>query len=242
MESRNGAAPCPPLLDFERASLAWMTRDGSRGRWRLIASAAQWSPQAGVHQLFVLAPRILAGDVYGTGMLPRDPCYGFQIAASSERHLIMRDFARGQPSGDTADRNAHVFADFAIDAPPWECLRLDPDLIAHGSALRAWPLAARLRVKGADVEHLIDFPVLHVNTKQADQRVAFQVETGPVLVPASLIEGCDLSGSGFALAYVFFNRLDRVDLAICAAAGSTRAGIHFARLEKAVIEMFCAAC
>ena len=72
----------PPPLDFERANLTWVTKGNSRGRWRLIASAARWSPHAGEHDRFVLAPRIMAGDVYGAGMLPLDPPYGFQIAAS----------------------------------------------------------------------------------------------------------------------------------------------------------------
>ena len=45
----------PPPLDFERASLTWVTKDNSYGRWRVIASCC--SSHAGRQEQFVLSPK-----------------------------------------------------------------------------------------------------------------------------------------------------------------------------------------
>ena len=230
----------PPPVDFERASFAWVTRDNSHGRWRLVASTACWSQHAGECDRYVLSPRILAGDVYGAGQLPLDPPYGFQIVASPHRHVIIRDFERDLPKRDTADSNFEIFSELVINAPPLEGTRLDPDLLTPKTIAGIWPLTARLRSTSGGVEHLLDFPVLHINTKQTGTSAAFQVETGPVLLPAALIEKPALTQSGFALAYIFFNRFDRVDLAIWGPvdAAVRRGYVHRARLEDTVIELY----
>jgi hypothetical protein len=82
------------------------------------------------------------------------------------------------------------------------------------------------------VDHLVDFPVLHINIKQTGKPTVFQVETGPVLLPAALIDDPALTQGGFALAYVFFNRLDRVDLAIWGPAGAAGMSRVLLKLAK----------
>jgi len=232
----------PPPLDFERASLAWVTKDNSHGRWRLVASTACWSPRAGPHDRFVLSPRIMAGNVYGCGKLVRDPPYGFRIIASSQRHVIIRDFEQGLPNRDTSHPNLEIFTELVIDAPALQEGRLDPDLLTTETLARSWPLTARMHAGRAGVDHFLDFPVLHINAKQTGEGVAFQAETGPVLLPAALLDDAGLAIGGFALAFVFFNRLDRLDLAIWGPAGAGaeahRGYVHFGRLEGIVIELY----
>jgi hypothetical protein len=232
----------PPPLDFERASLAWVTKDNSHGRWRLIASAVRWSPRAGPHDRFVLSPRIMAGDVFGCGKLPRDPPYGFQIVASSQRHVIIRDFEQGLPNRDTSHPNLEIFTQLVINAPALLDGSLDPDLLPIEPLARSWPLTARIHAVSAGVDHFLDFPVVHINTRQSGGGAAFQAETGPILLPAELLDDAALTIGGFALAFVFFNRLDRVDLAIWGPTGtgsSPRRGyVHFGRLEGIVIELY----
>ena len=237
METPASERPYPPPLDFERASLNWITKDNSGGRWRVIAAC--WSSHGGEHEQFVLSPRIMAGDVYGAGRLPLDPPYGFQIIASVDRHVIIRDFEGDWPSRDTSNTNSQIFSSLTIDAPS---LRVDACLGANSltpEALgKAWPLTARLHVSKGGLDHLVDFPVLHLNTKAPG---AFQVETGPVLFPAALIEDTKLTIGGFALAFVFFNRSDRVDLAIwgpVSEGSARRAYIHFERLDGVWIEHY----
>ena len=123
MEMPTSNGRYPPPLDFERASLAWVTKNNSHGRWRVIASTSCWTLRAGERDRFVLSPRVMAGDVYSTGKLPLDPPYGFQIVASPERHVIIRDFERDLPSRDTSDRNFEIFSELVIDAPALECGR-----------------------------------------------------------------------------------------------------------------------
>jgi len=180
----------------------------------------------------------MAGDIYGTGKLPRDPPYGFQIIASSDRHVIIRDFESDLPDRNTANSNSQIFSSLTIEAP----LLFDEACINRASLdgkpmRQAWPLTARLHVSKDGVDHVSDFPVHHLNTKAG----AFQIETGPVLVPATLVGDPALTVGGFALAFVFFNRLDQIDLAI---RGPVRPGsnrwsyIQFARWEGISIELF----
>jgi len=227
-----------PPLHFERASLAWVTKHNSHGRWRVIASTSSL-PHGGEPERFVLSPRIMAGDVYGTGKLPLNPPYGFQIIASNERHVIIRDFEDDLPSRDTSNGNFEIFSKLVVDAPLLDAARLSPDAATPEAMVQAWPLTARLRVSKGGLDHLVDFPVVHLNTREPG---AFQVETGPILVPAALIEDAALTVGGFALAFAFFNRLDRVDLAVWGPAGvprSARRGyVHFARWEGIAIDLY----
>ena len=228
----------PPLLDFERAHIAWTTRSESHARFRVVASAMCRPPGKGWQNRFVLAPMVMAGDVYGAGPLPLDPPYSFQFFASPERHVIIRDFPEGAPKGDSVAPNGETFSSLPVHAPaqasrPVTVSDLTPNRLAD-----AWPLSARVHAQGRDgALWLLDFPVLHVNTRRSPAP-AFQVETGPVLIPEALADPGPTVLGGFALAYVFFNRLDRIDLALLGSRGRGRAYGHFRRLNEIAIELF----
>jgi hypothetical protein len=64
---------------------------GSRGYWRLIASASLISSTHQTLDQFVLAPAVMAGDVYGKGRLLKEPPYSFQIFASRKQHTVVRE-------------------------------------------------------------------------------------------------------------------------------------------------------
>jgi hypothetical protein len=221
------------VIDFERACLTWITRSGSVGRWRVIASATDVSGER-----FVLAPMVMAGDVYGAGQLPHDPPYSFQIWASARRHMILRDSMSASPIDDSGAENSEIFTQLEIHAPALAGPRIDLD-----RAAAAWPLTARLRIFSRDGAHwFLDFPVNHINHASGQGAGVFQVETGPILVPAALAAGVPAPG-GFALAYVFFNRPNRVDLALWGprAGHGERAYVHFGRLDGCEIEVYASA-
>lgn len=233
-----------PPIDFDRAALTWTTKTGSHGRWRLAASATAWSRAKGPDELYVLAPMVGAGDVYGAGRLPRDPPYTFQVLASRRRHAIIREAATNTFVADSADGNDSLFESVDIHDPRHEgpqlvMADLVVDRIAH-----LWPLTCRVRARtraGDDMEWLLDFPVNHINAKLASGVPLFQVETGPVLVPDALVSEPGASrNADFVLAYVFFNRLDRVDLSLAARSGTDgrRAFALFGRLNNVAIELF----
>jgi hypothetical protein len=231
--------PLPPLIDFAHAHLAW-TKDESHARSRVIASAICRPPGAGWQARFALAPMIMAGDAYGEGRLPLDPPYSFQMFASPDHHVIVRDFPGGSPKVDSVAPNSETFCSLSVHAPILAGLEpVAPDLVPDRLA-DAWPLIARVHARDRDgIRWLLDFPVMHLNSRRVP-RPAFQIETGPVLVPRTLLEGGPTVLGCFALGYVFFNRLDRVDLALFGpiAKRRGRAFGHFGRLNDVTIELF----
>ena len=226
----------PDVIDFARARLAWETKSGSHGRWRLIASALIWPEGGGEPERHVLAPMVMAGDVYGAGRLPLDPPYSYQMIASARRHAVIRDYPDGSPGQDTAAANSELFTRLHIDAPALKRKPLDVTKITPKGVDQAWPLTARIASPDSPSRWLVDFPVGHINVADGGR---FQVESGPVLLPHAAVGIADASETGgFVLAYVLFNRLDRVDLSVWGRAATARAFGHFARLTGVAIELF----
>ena len=215
------------VIDFARARIAWITHDGSHGFWRVAAAARR---EDGT-EAWYLAPAVMAGDVYGKGRLPMEPAFSYQFITSRERHVMLRE-AVGVPAlQDTVAPHAASFSNVAIEADEIEAEAVRLDSTAR------WPLAARITATGAGgARWLLDFPLQHINLR--DKPSAFQVETGPVVVPVDLI---DIPGAarpgGLQLAYIFFNRLDRVDLLGFGPGVNGRSFRHFARLEEVKIEV-----
>jgi hypothetical protein len=228
----------PPLIDFERAHLAWITKAGSHARFRVIASAVGRPPGQDWQERVVLAPLVMAGDVYGAGRLPLDPPYSFQIFASPERHVIVRDFPAGPPKGDSVAANGETFSSLVLHAPALAPRPIAPADLVPDKLADIWPMTARVHAQGRDgARWLLDFPVGHLNARETPAP-GFQVETGPVLVPEALVEpGNAMILGGFALAYVFFNRMDRIDLAMFGPCGQGRAFGHFGRLDDVTIAL-----
>jgi hypothetical protein len=230
-----------PPVDFSRAYLSWRLKDGTTGQWRVIASAYQ----AGAEEAdrFVLAPMVMAGNVFGSGRLPKDPPYSFQFLASSRRHAVLRDFGPGTSPGDSAAENGEVFAAVMIETPPLRATRIDVAALAAEKPTELWPMTARVTVqKQPGPAWILEFPVNHLNHRKAGGVASFQIETGPVLVPEALIEGARVTrAGGFALAYAYFNRSDRVDLALFGPTAMPERGrgyVHFERLDGLDIELF----
>ena len=216
-------------IDFARARIAWTTHDGSHGHWR-VAAAARRDDGA---EAWYLAPAVMAGDVYGQGPLPMEPAYSYQFVASRERHVMFREPV-GTPSlQDTDAPHAASFSNVAIEASEVEAEVVH---LASGAARRR-PLTARIAATGASgARWQLDFPVQHINLRDAPS--AFQMETGPIVVPTALI---DIAGAakpgGVQLAFVFFSRLDRADLLAFGPGPNGRGYRHFARLEGLKIEL-----
>jgi hypothetical protein len=230
------AVPDPAMVDFARARLAWETKSGSHGRWRVIASALIWPEGSGEPERHVLAPMVMAGDVYGAGRLPLDPAYSYQMIASARRHAIIRDYPGGSPDRDTAAANSELFTRLDIETPALKGKPLDATKLTPRGVDQAWPLTVRIAGSGPTGRWLVDFPVGHINVADGGR---FQVETGPVLLPRTAIGTADASEiGGFVLAYVFFNRLDRVDLSLWGRAATARAFTHFARLTGVTVALF----
>ena len=215
-------------IDFARARIAWTMHDGSHGIWRVIAAARR--EDGG--KAWYLAPAVMAGDVYGGGRLPMEPAYSYQFIASRDCHVMVREPAGPSTLQDSVAPHAASFSEVAIAAD-----EVDAEVVQLDAASTRWPLTARITATGADGKRwLLDFPVEHLNLRE--KPAAFQIETGPIVVPVELI---DIPGAvkpgGLQLAYVFFSRLDRVDLLGFGAGPNGRSYRHFTRLEGVNIEV-----
>jgi hypothetical protein len=206
------------VLDFESAKLCWRTQCGSVGRWRIVASAQCLDNGARdrAGERFVVTAVVMAGDVYGKGRLPLSPAYSFRMMAGPDDHVIWRDYA--DADRDTTEAHAAQFERVEISAPQVQMQRADISAIATG--MQAWPLVGVITTGDRNSRiWSLEFPIVHINHRRDAGATEFQVETGPILVPEDLVPPGDAVTAGgftggFTLAYAFFNRLDRVDLAV----------------------------
>ncbi|MFZ2157237.1 MAG: hypothetical protein WAV72_14105 [Bradyrhizobium sp.] len=232
------------VIDFARSRLVWKTKAGSRGYWRLIASASLISPTHQPLDQFVLAPAVMAGDVYGKGRLLKEPPYSFQIFASRQQHTVVREpgisIRLAVPADSTAS-NESVFEELAIHIAAANRNALDLDKLSDEAVSASWPLIANVELCRPNGDRwVLNFPVNHINIAAIDGKNAFQVETGPILIPHSLISPTSPASvmGGFAIGYVFFNQSDRIDLALWGPREinnvSSREFRHYERLDATV--------
>lgn len=243
MEKNGNAAD--ETVDFERASLEWVTNAGSRGRWRIVSACfVVGDDGTATPRPTVLTPAVMAGDVYGEGRLPRDPAYSFRMLADPVRHHILRDGV-GIPQTDSEANHDEVFRSVAIDCPRKPMRSVSVAELASG--VEYWPLVARIEASmpGSGMCR-IECPITHLNSLRASGGgPKFQIETGPVALPSPLL-GVDSAGAGVAalghaLAFVFFNRLDRADLAVLGRTepdADSRGFSRYARLDGITISVF----
>lgn len=219
------------ILDFARARIAWTTHDGSHGLWGVAAAARREDGR----EAWFLAAGVMAGDVYGQGRLPLQPAYSFQLAATSDRHVIFREAVGAPDLPDTDAPHSDSFSTVAIDAP-----EVAAQTVPVGSliAQRPWPLTARLTAYGSSgARWTLAFPVNHLNLRAPS---AWQLETGPIIVPCDTIEiGGAAKPGGVQLAFAFAARSDQVDLLGFGPTGDGRRGFaHFARLQGVALTFF----
>ncbi|WP_339034765.1 hypothetical protein WHZ78_23575 [Bradyrhizobium symbiodeficiens] len=226
--SRCSEASTMQALDFERARIFWTTKAGIDGSWRVIAAACR----KGADGIY-LAPAVMAGEIFGTGRLPRDPPYSYQLVATQKRHAIIRRGGASELEDSEAD-NDTAFSLFDIFAPQRESSLIDPEAIDQAKIERRWPLSARLTVKGSEL-WILEFPVSHISSRGG----AFQIESGPALIPRDLVNIPETSTfCGCYLAYVFLNKPNQVDVLAFGRNGNFhRQFAKFARIEGIQIEI-----
>jgi hypothetical protein len=212
-------------VDFERARISWITKDGTEGSWRVIATARPQDPADCIY----LAPAVMAGKIFGAERLPLDPPYSYQLIATRQRHAIVREDEVAGNMDSEADHD-RTFLAFDIHAPMRPAMRLQMEDLNARVLAQDWPVSVRLsKVSPGGSMWALEFPASHINTRSG----AVQVETGPVLVPRDVIDiaGASVIG-GCYLAYVFFNRPDRADLLAWGPGNHSRRGfVRFARLD-----------
>ena len=217
-------------VDFERARISWTTKAGVDGYWRIVATACR----DGSTDCIVLAPAVMAGDVFGTGRLPRDPPYMYQLIATRERHAILRagdDFG----NEDTEVANNTIFTALNIHAPQIAARPMRLEEVTSITLEQFWPLSVHLKVRSQTGDlWILQFPVSHVSSQSKPTQL-LQIESGPIIIPQTILHvpGASTIGECY-LCYAFLNKTRQVDLLAWGPSGlaKTRRGFnHFARIS-----------
>lgn len=221
-------------VDFERARISWTTKAGINGSWRVIAMACRQDAADCTY----LAPAVMAGNIFGADRLPLDPPYSYQLIATRDRHAIVREDEASGNKDSEAD-NGTAFSSFDIHAPRHGVKLIEIGALDLETVAQLWPMSARLNVRGQRGTFWnMEFPVGHISTRTEDAP-AFQIESGPVLIPRDIVDIADASIiGGCYLAYVFLNKTSQVDLlAWGPTSKSRRSFVRFARIDGVETEI-----
>lgn len=217
-------------VDFVRARISWTTKTGINGHWRIAATACR----SGSSNCIALAPAVMAGDIFGTGRLPRDPSYIYQLIASRERHAILR--AGDDPGNkDTETVNSSIFSALQLHLPQSVARPIQLEELTSNTYEQLWPLSVSLTVRSQTGGlWILQFPVEHISTQGAPAQL-FQIESGPVIIPQDILDIPDASRLGECyLSYIFLNRthqqLDLLAWGPSSSATTHRGFNHFARI------------
>jgi hypothetical protein len=175
----------------------------------------------------------MAGDVFGTGRLPRDPPYTYQLIATRERHAILRagdDFG----NEDTEAANSTIFKVFNVHTPRIAARPMPLEETTSLTLEQFWPLSACLKVRSQTGDlWILEFPVNHISSQTTPAQL-LQIESGPIIVPHDILEISDASIIGNCyLCYAFLNKASQLDLLAWGpthVAKARRSFSHFARI------------
>ena len=171
-----------------------------------------------VETTFGLGKSVLAGNMYVSDGLLKQPTYLFQVAGSTEEQYIFRTFLPNQkkstfPSwvnkithvGDTHQKN--LFDEFYLDfkKTPVKAVKNYDEI---EEAFYENNFTARVQIEYYGLNCLVEFPVNHINVKPEIKM--WQVETGPVLFP--ILENTVPSDLELLPSFTHFNSFDKLDV------------------------------
>jgi len=178
-------------IDFARTRIYWNHgSDKSHGSFSVEAILRVFDDNGNLEELFALGAGVLAGNVYSSEQLVKQPNYLFQIAASSDRHVIFRTYTKAKflswktlfgkgRENDSYDGN-EIFESLTVDLRSKNAKRLerDGDIASHYLSHAEFSCQIKIPLTG-NCRMELEFPVKHINLHPISK--AFQVETGPIL-------------------------------------------------------------
>lgn len=218
-------------VDFQRSRLYWNHGSSkSHGAFKVEAVLRVYNKEGQRVEEFTLGTGVLAGNMYVSGRLVKDPSYFFQVAASDKRHVIFRTYTHSNRLGfkkgfrsvdefDTRNRN-DIFESLQYSLVLENAVKLDcsyENIKAHYIKLADFSCKMSFVLSnGYKIE--FEYPIKHINISP-EQKI-FQVETGPILFinPSAALDNKDIKNTGFleqlVPAFVHFNRFDHADFSI----------------------------
>ncbi|MEA3404080.1 MAG: hypothetical protein U9R79_22815 [Armatimonadota bacterium] len=227
------------VCDFSRSFATFVTPGRGNLARIQVEAVCELSARLGGGR-FVLVASCKAEATYAADDLFRLPNYDFCAIFGEDEFCIVRVHLPVQEdwreTGLIRDRFEDVMID-VVDAPADACE--GPDEIVEAT-LANRPLVGRTELLDDDGQPLasLDYPVKTMNVN--DERVAYQVDTGPVLVPDAERD-VDLTVERLDLAFIAWNRPDRAELIVLAPtetaqqshAGECRMQVaHYSRVRK----------
>jgi hypothetical protein len=215
-------------VDFSRSGIQWETKaEGSLGTFQLESVLTFQQDVLTVPEVFGLSVPVLAGHMFVSQGLLKNPPYLFQIVAGKCEHTIFRtylpiengddDVGSQIPSGkrltDTVGVNSEIFRRLDVN------LDVESAKVVGDFEEIAFYFDRRSRFSGKISHNLssggtveLEFPIKHINLLPG-QRL-WQVETGPVLFFDCCWELIGEHGlmSNVLPCFIHFNRLDRIEL------------------------------
>ena len=203
-------------IDFSKSNIFW---DGpSKGIFKLVSVLILNSGNSEkTETIFGLGESVLAGNMYVSEGLLKQPPYLFQVAGSTEEQYIFRSILPNQkksiiPSwfinkvGDTHQKN--LFNDeFYLDlkkSPATSVMNYDEiEKVFYDNNF-----TAKIQIDSIEFNYSIEFPVNHINVKPEIKM--WQVETGPILMPN--FEEKEAGDLELLPCFIHFNSFDKLDV------------------------------
>ena len=204
-------------INFSRSNIYW---DGpSKGIFKLVSvlKINQLNSEK-VEKIFGLGESVLAGNMYVSEGLLKQPSYMFQLAGSSCEQYIFRTLLPNQKKtnlptwvkkntliGDTHEKN--LFNEFFIDLKMVSAKKVKnydeiEEIFFDNN------FTARVKIEYSDYKISVEFPVNHINIKPEIKM--WQVETGPLLFP--ILESVMPINLELLPSFIHFNSFDKLDV------------------------------
>ena len=181
MISKNKYFRC---LDFDCSSIGWKLKKNSLGLFGVDASLQEKK----TNKLHYLAKTVMAGNVYGTSILPIVPNYNFQWLTNGKKRIIFRTFINNKIEID-AKKNDDV-DNYLLNIKYKKKKEIFIENLIQNYKFFSESLVCKIDLGN----QISEFPIKHINIHKKNNN--FQVETGPVLLKKN---------KSFIPAFIFFN-------------------------------------
>jgi len=191
MFSKTQSVKC---LDFDCSSIGWKLKNDSLGLFKIDATLKEKT----TNRFHYLAKTVMAGNVYGTSILPIVPNYNFQWLTNGKKRTVFRIFKNNKVKIDIKKNNE-------VDKYLLNIKYKKKKEVLIKNLLKNYELFNKLLVCKMDLGNQIsEFPIKHINIHSINNN--FQVETGPILLKKN---------KRFISAFVFFNSQNKCQVVWC---------------------------
>ena len=200
------------ITDLNKSNLRWS--GNSEGIFNLVSlTKLKFTQTSNAEIIFGLGNSVMAGNVYHSKNLLKQPPYLFQLAGSFNYQIIYRTFLKyrsnfsynNEKNIDDSYRE-NLFDKFQINILKKKC-----SLITSFNELYESGFHCKLMccvVFNIDNKYVeVEFPINHINLKKETKE--WQVETGPVLLP---MPGKSNIKYNILPSFVHFNNLNSIDI------------------------------